>query len=72
MLDGDTDGGYRGYEILPTLGSSLNFQSVQVTLKNYEHIAITDQNCGLELTRDVTSVELNPKEPEYYINVTKK
>ena len=72
MLDGDADEGYRGYEILPTLGSSLNFQSVRVTLKNYEHIAITDQNCGLELTQDVASVELNPKEPEYYINVTKK
>ena len=72
MLDGDADGGYRGYEILPTLGSSLNFQSVQVTLKNYEYIEITDQNCGLELTQNVTSVELNPKDPEYYLNVTKK
>lgn len=72
MLDGDSDEGYRGYEILPTLGSSLNFQSVRVTLKNYEHIAITDQNCGLALTRDVASVELNPREPEYYLNVTKK
>ena len=72
MLDGDTDGGYRGYEILPTLGSNLNFRSVRVTLKNYEHIEISDQNCGLELARDVTSVELDPTQLEYYINVTKK
>ena len=72
MLDGDSDEGYRGYEILPTLGSNLNFQSVRVTLKNYEYIEITDQNCGLELARDVASAELNPEEPEYYINVTKK
>ena len=72
MLDGDTDGAYRGYEILPTLGSSLNFRSVRLTLKNYEHIEITDQNCGLDLTQDGTSAALDPKEPEYYLKVRKK
>ena len=69
LISGGNNAEYRGYEILPTLGSQLRFTEVRATLISYDRIGIVDQSCGFDLEKGISSVRLHTKQPEYYFNV---
>lgn len=58
-----------GYDMVTTLGSALEFESVTLCLENTSGISIVRQNCGLDLDAGILEVELDPQEPRYYLEI---
>ena len=66
---GGGDEEYQGYEILPTMGSGLNFSGQTAVLQDRDMVEIADQNFGFDLANGVTEVELDLSEPCCYLTV---
>lgn len=60
-----------GYDMVTTLGSSLEFTNQSASISNSEYIEIIYQNFGFDLENGITKVELNMNEPHYYMEVRK-
>ena len=59
---------FRGAE-QTELGSSLSFTRQQAAIENFGGIEIVRQNFGFDIENGVTQVELDMKEPHYYLEV---
>lgn len=64
--------GADGYDMVTTMGSRIPITALTAQLKNCEAVEIRDQSFGFDPEKGVYQVTLDPKQPEYYINVTKK
>ena len=53
--------GADGYDMVTTMGTQIPMTALSAQLEHFDAVKIRDQNFGFD-----------PKEPEYYINVTKK
>ncbi|MCD7708331.1 MAG: hypothetical protein LUI02_00480 [Clostridiales bacterium] len=66
---GGADAGIRGYDMVTTLGSRLDFSAQHAGITNYDNIEIVSQNFGFDLENGIASVELDVSEEHYYMNV---
>lgn len=64
--------GADGYDMVTAMGSKIPITALTAQLKNCEAVEIRDQSFGFDPEKGVYQVTLDPKEQEYYINVTKK
>ena len=64
--------GRYGYDLLPTLDSSLTFTEQTASIENWDNIRIIGQNFGFDLKKGVTQVTLDPSEPYYWMDIRKK
>ena len=64
--------GADGYDIVTTMGTQIPMTALTAQLENCDAVEIRDQNFGFDPEQEILRVALDPKEPEYYINVTKK
>ena len=64
--------GAEGYDMVTTMGTQIPMTALSAQLENCDAVQIRDQNFGFDPEHGVLQVTLDPKEPEYYINVTKK
>lgn len=61
--------GVNGYDLMTTLGSSLNFTAQTATIEHTQGIEIVRQNYGFDLLNGITSVTLDLKQEHYYLEV---
>ena len=61
-----------GYDMVTTMGTQIPMTALSAKLENCDAVEIRDQNFGFDPAQGVVHVILDPNEPEYYINVTKK
>ena len=66
---GSDNVGVEGYDMVTELGSSLSFTRQQAAIENFGGIEIVRQNFGFDIENGVTQVELDMKEPHYYLEV---
>lgn len=59
--------GLQGYDLMTSLGSSLDFTSQTAALVNTEHIQIIRQDLGLE--EGAAEAVLDPEHPHYYLEI---
>lgn len=64
--------GADGYDIVTTMGTQIPMTALTAQLENCDAVEIRDQNFGFDPEHGILRVTLDTKEPEYYINVTKK
>lgn len=64
--------GADGYDMVTTMGTQIPMMALTAQLENCDAVEIRDQNFGFDPEHGILQVTLDPKEPEYYINVTKK
>lgn len=64
--------GADGYDMVSAMGSKIPITALTAQLKNCEAVEIRDQSFGFDPEKGIYQVTLDPKEQEYYINVTKK
>ena len=64
--------GADGYDMVTAMGSKIPITTLTAKLKNCEAVEIRDQSFGFDPEKGIYQVTLDPKEPEYYINITKK
>lgn len=64
--------GADGYDMVTTMGTQIPIMALSAQLEHFDAVEIRDQNFGFDPAHGVVHVTLDPKEPEYYINVTKK
>ena len=69
---GSENTGIQGYDCLTKLDSSLQFGSVKASLENTGKVEIVRQNFGFDLDRGVNSVELDPGQERYYLEIKAK
>ena len=60
-----------GYDMVTQLGSSLSFTAQNASITNTESIQIINQNFGFDLAKGITTVELNPSQEHYFLEVRK-
>lgn len=64
--------GADGYDVVTTMGTQIPMTTLTAQLENCDAVEIRDQNFGFDPEHGILQVTLDPKKPEYYINVTKK
>lgn len=64
--------GADGYDMVTNMGTQIPMTALTAQLENCDDVEIRDQNFGFDPEHGILQVTLDPKEPEYYINVTKK
>ncbi len=64
--------GADGYDMVTTMGTQIPLTALSAQLEHFGAVEIRDQSFGFDPEHGVVHVTLDPKEPEYYINVTKK
>ena len=64
--------GADGYDMVTTMGTQIPMTALTAQLENCDAVEIRDQNFGFDPEHGILRVTLDTKEPEYYINVTKK
>jgi hypothetical protein len=69
---GSGNTGVNGYDLVTQLGSSLHFTSQSATIASADAIEIVRQNFGFDLDGGVTTVELDPTEEHYYLEIRRK
>ena len=62
----------KGYDMVTTLDSNLNFTEQTATLKDRGQIEIVRQNFGFDLENGVSCVELETEKPHYYLEVRRQ
>ncbi len=60
-----------GYDMVTTLGSTLEFTGQTASVSNTESIEIVYQNFGFDLENGITKVTLDVNEPHYYMEIRK-
>ena len=68
---GSENVGIDGYDMVTTLGSNLSFTKQTATIENFDGLEIVRQNFGFDLKNGITEVELDQREPHYYLEVRK-
>ncbi len=58
-----------GYDLVTTLGSSLEFSNQTASVSNTEAIEIVHQNFGFHPAEGINKVTLDIKEPHYYMEI---
>lgn len=71
-VQAEAGNGADGYDMVTAMGSKIPITALTAQLKNCEAVEIRDQSFGFDPEKGVYQVILDLKEPEYYINVTKK
>lgn len=61
--------GIGAYELATTLGSNLRFTSQTAVIGNTDGIELLSQNFSFDTESGITSVELDPNEPYYWLKV---
>ena len=61
-----------GYDMLTQLGSDLEFSKVTAGISGAGRIVIVRQNFGFDPQNGVLNVTLDPQEPHYYLNVSRR
>lgn len=69
---GSENVGLQGYDLVTRLGSNLAFTRQTAALENTDGIEIVRQNLDFALESGVTSVELDPTQEHYYLEVKVK
>lgn len=64
--------GADGYDMVTAMGTRIPMTALTAQLENCDAVEIRDQNFGFDPEHGILQVTLDPKKPEYYINVTKK
>lgn len=62
--------GLRGYDLLTTAGSNLNFTAVQAGLENPQSMQLRHENFGFSPESPETRISLQVKEPHYYMELS--
>ena len=60
-----------GYDMMTTLGSTLEFLKQTATIKNSEEIDIINQNFGFNLEKGITKVELEQQKEHFFMDIRK-
>lgn len=66
---GSENAGLQGYDLVTRLGSNLDFTRQTAAVANTEGVELVRQNLGFDLAAGVTSVELDPAEEHYYLEI---
>lgn len=66
---GSENAGLQGYDLTARLGSSLAFTRQSAAVENTDGIEIVRQNLGFDLQNGVTSVELDPDQEHFYLEI---
>ena len=61
-----------GYDMMTTLGSTLEFLKQTAAIKNSEEIDIINQNFGFNLEKGITKVELEQQKEHFFMDIRKK
>ena len=72
QCSGSENIGLQGYDLVTHLGSALDFTRQTAAAENTEGVEIVRQNLGFDLEGGVTSVELDPAEEHYYLEIRVK
>ena len=67
--DGVENRAIYGYEMVTELGSNLACTRQSATLEDRGQIGIVRDNFGFDLSKDIRTVELDPAEEHYYLEV---
>ena len=66
---GSENVGLQGYDLVTSLGSTLDFTGQTAALVNTDTIEIVRQNLGFDLENGVTEVAMDLTEPHYYLEI---
>jgi hypothetical protein len=64
--------GLQGYDLVTTLGSTLNLTAQTAVLANTDNIEIVRQNLGFDLDAGSNTVALDPAQVYYYLEIREK
>lgn len=66
---GSENVGLQGYDLVTTLGTTLDLTSQTARLVNWETIELVQQNLGFDVENGVTEVTLDTAQPHYYLEI---
>lgn len=69
---GSENAGIDGYDMVTSLGSNITFTGQTASISNYDTIEILRQNFGFDIAGGITNVDLDMKEPHYYLEIKRE